>query len=268
MKQIEQAALKMQLETVASICKKDEQGYILMNEFAVELTRNGFKWEGKFLTFLKSIPELVEIDNTIIHAQKIRVKELNTEAKQPIQDLTDDEKHEYMIYLEESIKKYDRIFIDTCSLMGNHVNQFFDFVQPLLLKYDKKIVVPERILNELYGISKSKKNNEKVREKAIRAIELLAKPETQKMLDFFGCKDDNLISGDEVFVNVFGKFITKYNMALITCDKKLIGRIMKIKKNTANSKDFAAFIINKFGYMDNKNIPFEDLLDLKDWEEL
>jgi len=148
MKQMEQAALRMQLETVANICKKDEQGYVLMNEFAEELTRNGFKWEGKFLTFLKSIPELVEIDNTIICAQKIRVKELNTEAKQPIQDLTDEEKQKYMIFLEENIKKYDRIFIDTCSLMGSYVNQFFDFVQPFLLKYDKKIIIPERILNE------------------------------------------------------------------------------------------------------------------------
>jgi len=268
MKQMEQAALRMQLETVANICKKDEQGYILMNEFAMELRRNGFKWKGKFSTFLKGIPELVEIDKNMIGVQIIKVKELNTEVKQAIQDLTDDEKQKYMIFLEESIKKYDRIFIDTCSLVGNHVNQFFDFVQPLLLKHDKKIIVPERILNELYGISKSKKNNEKVKEKAIKVIEFLTKPETQKMLAFFGCKDDNLNDGDEVFVNVFGKFITKYNMALITCDKKLIGRIMKIKKNTANSKDFATFIINRFGYIDNKNIPFEELLDLKNWEEL
>ena len=50
--------------------------------------------------------------------------------------------------LEEYVKEW-KIFIDTCSILHIDINKFWMNIYPLLEKYNKKIIVPLRVIEEL-----------------------------------------------------------------------------------------------------------------------
>ncbi len=144
----------------------------------------------------------------------------------------------------EIIKEY-KLFVDTCSLMHESSNTFFNDLASYLTEYKKKVIVPDKVIYEIKGLQKNKK---------IRTSNAACKG--AKILDFY--KENNIIEirgekgdpfADNVFHYVFSKFRTQYNLALITQDKGLAIDILDLKKSKAiqSSKKLLVLKLDKNG---------------------
>lgn len=138
----------------------------------------------------------------------------------------DDEKSE----LDKEIIRYDEIYVDTAPII--HEDWFLYFVAnviPHLRRRRKKLVVLEKTMEEMYGIAH---NNDKDYEVILRAkvrpylLDSLAKRGLLRIIDTGskGIADDHL-------VNIFRKRGKTKNILLITQDRYLSERVVKLGEN-------------------------------------
>ncbi|MDR3000214.1 MAG: hypothetical protein LBU89_03025 [Fibromonadaceae bacterium] len=148
------------------------------------------------------------------------------------------------------IKEYDKIFIDTCSLMAymaHGIKEFSDFIVPILNTSQKKLFVLKRVKSELKGIADDKKDKQSqdTIEKAKNAINFLEK--YSNFIDFYDDLDEENIA-DNVFLSVFTRLRTKYKLLLITQDKELSRDIMQLNKfKSVKGKPCVVYHIEKNG---------------------
>lgn len=160
------------------------------------------------------------------------------------------ENDNYQSILEEYVEKY-KIFIDTCSLVNDNINKFWVDIIPLLLRYNNKIIIPNKVKMELE--KHAKKRDISLSKRANQALSSIKKLMDNNLIDIRGEKTDNF--ADNVFLTVFTKYRLKYELLLITQDKNLMKDIDKL--NSFKSNKGKKISIKKLG-KDGKLVDFSD----------
>lgn len=177
--------------------------------------------------------------------QVSRVEKLNDEVSPPkdncdvektVQPQVDDDVPEEMSEYEQIVKKY-KIMIDTCSLMHTKCEDVIKALLPALKKYNGKIIVPKKVIDELKKHQKCFDDPSKVElaEKGLYLCNLLL---NSGCLSIRGGSNDNF--ADNVFFVQFTNYRYKYSMLLITQDRKLTHDILQIN----NLKSAGGFPVN------------------------
>ena len=156
-----------------------------------------------------------------------------------------------------NIVKNFKIFIDTCSLLSEYAESFWEHILPVLKEHNSNVVVPLRVYQE---VAKYADDPELCKTKAPDDAELNARAKKAKLkiINFQSAglvrvlgddRTDNF--ADNVFQTVFTQFRMKYNLILITQDKRLSEDIMKISesKSVLVKNQILVRRINKYGYL-------------------
>ncbi|MDR2582231.1 MAG: hypothetical protein LBC75_01980 [Fibromonadaceae bacterium] len=215
--------------------KPDSDGYILMNEFAIKCKSLGVEWNGKFKYFLENYKDIIEFkSDTTFNAPAIRIKP-NTSEKTN--------------FLDQKIKEADKIYIDTCSLMETPIEKFFEKANPILKKYNKKIIVLSVVIRELKKITDSEKYE---LEKRIKAKNALKELNPINEIELSNEEDSNEELADQVFMIYFQKYRREYKMLLISQDSPLSNEILRMNNNKAvRGEKCVVCRINGEGYLCN-----------------
>jgi len=196
--------------------KPDSDGYILMNEFAIKCKSLGVEWNGKFKYFLENYKDIIEFkSDTTFNAPAIRIKPKTPEKTN---------------FLEQKIEEADKIYIDTCSLMETPIEKFFEKANPILKKYNKKIIVLSVVIRELKKITNSEKYE---LEKRIKAKAALKELNPINEIEQSNEEDDNEIKADHAFKIIFERYRKNNKMLLITQDSPLSNEILNTNKSRA-----------------------------------
>ncbi|BBE31736.1 hypothetical protein OSSY52_18770 [Tepiditoga spiralis] len=124
----------------------------------------------------------------------------------------------------KKIVKRHKIFIDTSSILDKNFEIFCNQIEPLLLKYKKKIIIIPKVFNELYNYLE----NEQLKEKVKKNIKILSKLREKNLIEIRVETRNNFV--DNVFFIQFSKYRLKHKLLLITQDKKLSNSIIKLNK--------------------------------------
>jgi hypothetical protein len=220
----------------ATQSKTDTDGYILMNEYALTLKSLGVEWDRDkgFKRFLENHKDVIEFKpDTSFNAPAIRII-MKTFEK-------DD-------FTEQKLKEADKIYLDTCALIETPIEKFFEKINPILKKYDKKIIVLLTVETELKKIAKSGKYELEKQAKAKNALDLLF-PEMNE-IEMSGEECDNGKIADQIFKIIFEKHRDKNKMLLISQDSKLSNEILNMNNSEAvRGKKCVVCRINDDGYL-------------------
>lgn len=149
-------------------------------------------------------------------------------------------------FIEICIKDDNKIFVDTCSLLYEHSGEFFVHIFPILQRYNKKIIVPYRCIQEVEKLCDS--NDAQTSKNAKSAKKTLYMLQKVNLLDIKGEKNDNF--ADNVFLVQFTKFRMQYKLVLITQDRALGKEILALNKSKAvRGNKVKVFRINKYGFL-------------------
>lgn len=158
-------------------------------------------------------------------------------------------------FLIDIVKKY-KIFIDTCSLLSEYADKFWEHIIPVLTEEKASMIVPfrvyeevEKYANDLELCKKKAANNPGLNQTAKRSRGRIIKMQAEGLVRVLGDENDNF--ADNVFQTVFTQYRMKYNLLLITQDKNLAADILRISESkavTANTKILVRRI-NKYGYL-------------------
>lgn len=158
-------------------------------------------------------------------------------------------------FLIDIVKNY-KIFIDTCSLLSEPAESFWEHIIPILIDEKKDIVVPFRVYEEVEKFAtdveyckRKASDNPGLNQAAKRAKERIIKLQAEGLVRVMGDKNDNF--ADNVFQTVFTQYRMKYNLILITQDKKLTADILRISESESVRVSTKTLVrrINKHGYL-------------------
>lgn len=127
----------------------------------------------------------------------------------------------------EKLVSGHHIMIDTCSLMYRGCERFADRALPLLKRFGKKIIVPEKVLQEL----RKHATDERDAVKSVNAKKGLALCEKflkAGCLSVRGNRADNF--ADNTFYVSLSQYRYSYNMVLITQDRNLTYDILRLNE--------------------------------------
>jgi len=148
--------------------------------------------------------------------------------------------------LEHFVSSY-KIFMDTSSLLSPYADKFFANLVPLLTKYNANIVIPKRVIDELYK-HQANTTNPDLAKKAYRALKNIQTLLQNRQVDVRGEESDNF--ADNVFQVVFTKFRINNKLLLITEDNGLAQDIMALNNNqSVRGKSVSAKRLSKYGYL-------------------
>lgn len=164
-------------------------------------------------------------------------------------------------FLGDVVKNY-KIFIDTCSLLSEHADKFWEHILPMLKECQANVVVPFRVYQEVEKYAKDadlcKKNapdDPELNRRARIAKDIVVSLQSAGLVRVMGDESDNF--ADNVFLTVFTQYRMKYNLLLITQDKNLATDIMRISESKAVTTKTKIQVrrINKYGYLSFLEIP-------------
>lgn len=152
--------------------------------------------------------------------------------------------------LEQYVKEDYKIFIDTCSLLHDKSDLFWQNIIPFLDQYHKKVIIQKKCVDELY---KHQSNESKLdlAKKARNALKLIQQLINSEYVDIRGEASDQF--ADNVFLTVFTKFRMEYKLLLITQDHDLADEISALNDSGAVKFKKAIVVkqINKYGFLSN-----------------
>lgn len=128
-----------------------------------------------------------------------------------------------------------RTFIDTNILLEDNFYDFWDRLEPLVIRHrsikvDRIPIIPYKVCEELLKMSNS--DNERGR-KAPEVLKFIKKLKDKQLVKIMGDpQSDNF--ADNVFKTVFTQYRLKYNMILITQDKGLTEDILQLNNAKAD----------------------------------
>ena len=158
-------------------------------------------------------------------------------------------------FLIDIVKKY-KIFIDTCSLLSEYADKFWEHIIPVLTEEKASMIVPfrvyeevEKYANDLELCKKKAANNPGLNQTAKRSRGRIIKMQAEGLVRVLGDENDNF--ADNVFQTVFTQYRMKYNLILITQDKNLAADILRISESKAVTVNTKILVrrINKRGYL-------------------
>ncbi len=165
-------------------------------------------------------------------------------------------------FLVDIAKNY-KIFIDTCSLLSEYADSFWEHIIPVLKEEKTSVIVPLRVYEEVEKYAdnvelcqKKAADSPNLNQLAKRAKSRVIKLQDEGLVRVFGDKNDNF--ADNVFQTVFTQYRMKYNLILITQDKNLTADILRISESKAVMVSTKTLVrrINKHGYLSFvENIP-------------
>jgi len=233
---IENDDIRNKFIEAAKQSKRDDEGYILMNEFSLTLKDMNVKWEGGFKNFLKNYSDIIEFKpDTPTHAQAIRVKGVlgsnsidspkkSTEINKPIEAGKPTE----VDILEKVLNDADKIYMDTCALMENPWEKFFEKANPILKKHNKKVIILTAVVAELRRNAEN--SDSEMQSKVENALKvLIAKDE----ITVIGEEGDDERIADQAFKVTFEKYRHRHKMLLISQDHNLSKEILNLNNSEA-----------------------------------
>lgn len=158
-------------------------------------------------------------------------------------------------FLIDIVKNY-KVFIDTCSLLSEYADSFWEHIIPVLTNEKASIIVPlrvyeevEKYANDVELCKRKAPDNPGLNQAAKRAKEKIIKLQSEGLVRVLGDENDNF--ADNVFLTVFTQYRMKYNLILITQDKNLAADILRISDSKAVTVSTKTLVrrINKHGYL-------------------
>ncbi len=147
--------------------------------------------------------------------------------------------------LEKYMTSSGRIFVDTCALMHRRARTFFmDVLAPILAEEGAQVVVPQGVVQELLKFKYEDTRRGKLAREGYR---ILCSYQKEGLLSLRGEAEDRF--PDQLFINLFTRFMTDYDLCLITQDRKL-GRDLAALRNIGSvdrKRDMAAFGVSSDG---------------------
>ena len=181
-------------------------------------------------------------------------------------DIIRENSKRFLMYIVANFK----IFIDTCSLLSEHAEEFWNHIIPVLREENESVIVPFKVYKEIEKYADNEelckgKDNPDFNKIAKRAQNRIIKLQKEGLVKVYGSENDNF--ADNVFLTVFTQFRMKYNLILITCDKNLTNDILKINESKAVITNNKILVrrINRYGYLseaDNKK--FDEKYDMRE----
>lgn len=148
--------------------------------------------------------------------------------------------------LEMYVREY-RIFIDTCSLLHIAADKFWMNIIPILNRYQNKIIVPLRSIDELEKHSNNE-DNPKLAQAANNCKKVLKQLMSAGYIEIRGEDTDNF--ADNVFQVVFTKFRMTHKLLLVTQDNDLAKDILCLNDSkSVKANEVHVKRINKYGYL-------------------
>lgn len=139
------------------------------------------------------------------------------------------------------------LMIDTCSLMHDGCDLFIDSICPLLKKHKKKIIIPQKVIEELRKHQNGRNDSLKVA-LAEKGLQLCQKLRDENCLSIRGGQYDNF--ADNVFFVHFSNLRFRYNMVLITQDYKLSKDILQLNTmQTGGGNPVRVFKLSSKGFL-------------------
>lgn len=164
-----------------------------------------------------------------------------------MENVGDNVKQEHAKKVLETYCREYKIFIDTCSLLYDSSDKFWENIIPLLFTYNNKIIIPLRSIEEIEKHSNNKDDKE-LAEKAKVCIALIKRLIMAKCVEIRGEKSDNF--ADNVFQVVFTKFRMNYKLLLITQDNDLAKDILALNDNrSVKANNVKVKRINNYGFL-------------------
>jgi len=236
--------------------KIDSEGYILMSEFSPTCRGLGIEWDrdNGFKKFLENYKDFIEFKpNVPFNKAAVRIKPKTSEKPKPEfleqklkEPYNNPQTPEKFNFLEQKIKEADKIYIDTCSLMETPIEKFFEKANPILKKYNKKMIVLSVVVMELKKIVNSEKYE---LEKRIKAKNALKELNPINEIEFSN-EEYDYEKADPVFKIIFEINRIKYKMLLITQDSPLSNEILYAgKSKSAPGEKCVVCRINDDGYL-------------------
>lgn len=144
------------------------------------------------------------------------------------------------------------IFIDTCSLMNSNFKKLTVELNPLLIKNNKKIIVPIRVVEELKKHAFNSEKKPEASKSAKEALKILTDMIEKNLIDLRGESTDNF--ADNVFGTVFAKHRLNHKLLLITQDVDLAEDILNLN-NIKSAKGYPVSVkrVKKSGELGNFN---------------
>lgn len=155
--------------------------------------------------------------------------------------------------LDELLEENDLIMIDTCFAMRDEFSQFIDSIEVELMSRNKKIIVKNVVMAELYRHMGS--SNEVLRNKATNAVSTICMKR-----NIFNIHEENITTeaifkafADVEFIADFTRSRIKYRMALLTNDYKLGKDISELNHlESCYGKRVEVFSLNRFGCLEER----------------
>lgn len=159
-----------------------------------------------------------------------------------------------MQFLESAVREYDKIIIDTCSLLDRQADIFWENIVPILKREKKTVIVPLRVYEEVVKYANNPdlcvtKNDHSLHSLAVRAKDNILRLRSDRVVEIFGDASDEF--ADHTIITVIQKFRLKYNWMLITQDHNLASEVNNITKSKAviTKKRILVERINRHGFI-------------------
>ena len=146
--------------------------------------------------------------------------------------MENNKKEEYALEKLESYVKEWKIFIDTCSLLHPAADKFWMNIIPFLEKYQAKVIIPFRSVEELQKHAANKEDADLAR-RSNNTLKILVQLRNAGYIEIRGEKTDNF--ADNVFQVVFTKFRMTHKLLLITQDRDLARDILSLNESISGS---------------------------------
>ncbi|MBT7895868.1 MAG: hypothetical protein HN564_02625, partial [Flavobacteriales bacterium] len=154
-----------------------------------------------------------------------------------------------------------KIFLDAAGLMQTSFIDYFKKITPELKDKKTGIIVIERVVTELKGLTFNKKSDISTRAKA--ALDLIKD----------GIKNGVIVSmestggkqkADAIFEAIFTRFRGRYNLALITTDGNLTKSILALNTSDAvdDIKSIRVYQMNNRGYLEQITLKQDSIDDI------
>lgn len=156
------------------------------------------------------------------------------------------EKSQAKNVLDEYAKNW-KIFMDTCSILHFAADKFWMNIMDLLSRYQNKIIIPLRSIEELQklGANIDKPELAKNAKKCLKVLEWL---KNEGFVEIRGEQNDNFT--DNVIQVVFTKFRMTHKLLLITQDNDLAKDIIALNDNkSVKANPVHVKRINQYGFL-------------------
>lgn len=161
--------------------------------------------------------------------------------------MENNKKEEYALEKLESYVKEWKIFIDTCSLLHPAADKFWMNIIPFLEKYQAKVIIPFRSVEELQKHAANKEDADLAR-RSNNTLKILVQLRNAGYIEIRGEKTDNF--ADNVFQVVFTKFRMTHKLLLITQDRDLARDILSLNESKA-VRAYPVHVqrVNRYGFL-------------------